>query len=146
MRLTTQQSRVLLMKYSCYVMECCDRCTQLLGPVRYTCKSEAGEWCSRECRDGREAHAPKTCKHCHAALPTNKRRGALFCDDACRKPHSRVAGRNLSRPKPSVYAAFCSVPKPGSYRHSRQAQSALETPGNATFGVSPVRDAESREH
>src|SRR5262249_16793638 len=30
--------------------ECCDRCRQPLGPVRFTRQCEAGVWCSRECR------------------------------------------------------------------------------------------------
>lgn len=37
------------------VTEACDNCGQLLGPVRYTRKNESGVWCSRECRDGKEA-------------------------------------------------------------------------------------------
>src|SRR5690349_20304325 len=32
------------------VKECCDRCGQLLGAVRFTRKDEPGVWCSRECR------------------------------------------------------------------------------------------------
>jgi hypothetical protein len=36
-----------------YITEACDRCGQLLGSVRWTRKGEPGEWCSRECRDGK---------------------------------------------------------------------------------------------
>ena len=42
------------------VNEACDKCGQVLGWVRFTCKDEPGEWCSRQCRDGVEAHAPGT--------------------------------------------------------------------------------------
>lgn len=35
-----------------YVTEACDRCGKLLGPVRYTRRSDVGMWCSRGCRDG----------------------------------------------------------------------------------------------
>jgi hypothetical protein len=50
MLLTVQQSYALFEKYGCYVSEACDKCGQILGPVRYTRKGEAGAWCSRECR------------------------------------------------------------------------------------------------
>lgn len=41
-----------------YVTNACDRCGKLLGSVRWTRKDEPGEWCSRECRDGKvEAQA-----------------------------------------------------------------------------------------
>jgi hypothetical protein len=36
-----------------YITEACDSCGQLLGSVRWTRKGEPGEWCSRECRDGK---------------------------------------------------------------------------------------------
>lgn len=123
MRLTVQQSRALLEKYGCYVTEACDKCGQILGPVRYTRQGQLGEWCSRQCRDGAEAHAPRTCKHCKARLPENKRRGAAFCDDACRKASQRQGGvrdLKLSRTKPSIYAGFCRVSGPGSYPPSRK--------------------------
>jgi len=48
--LTVVQSYELLAKYGCYVTEACDRCGQILGPVRYVRKGETGAWCSRECR------------------------------------------------------------------------------------------------
>ena len=35
-----------------YVTEACDRCSQLLGPVRFTCRGDVGVWCSWECRAG----------------------------------------------------------------------------------------------
>jgi hypothetical protein len=55
-KLTTEQSHELLNRFGVYVTEACDKCTKLLGPVRFTRKDEAVEWCSRECRgDAREA-------------------------------------------------------------------------------------------
>jgi hypothetical protein len=50
MRLSREQAYALLEKYGCYVTEACDKCSQILGPVRYTRNGEAGAWCSRECR------------------------------------------------------------------------------------------------
>lgn len=54
MLLTVQQSYELLAKHGCYVTEACDKCGQVLGPVRYTRKNESGVWCSRECRGSSE--------------------------------------------------------------------------------------------
>jgi RNase P subunit RPR2 len=113
MLLTIKQSYRLLDLHGCFVREVCDRCGAILGPVRYTRERERGEWCSRECRDGAEAHAPGTCKHCHATLPPGKRKGSLFCDDACKQAdhRSKTAAQTpetakLSVTKPSIYAAF----------------------------------------
>ena len=50
MRLTPEQSYELLKKHCCYASEACDKCGQLLGPVRYTRKNDGGVWCSQKCR------------------------------------------------------------------------------------------------
>ena len=107
MKLITQQSYALLEIYGCYVTEACDKCGQILGPVRYTRKGDTGVWCSRQCRDGAEAREPKTCRHCGAKLPEGKRRGTLYCDDACRKVATRSRNAELSRTNSPIYAAFC---------------------------------------
>ena len=107
MRLTTEQAYLLLEKHGCYVTEACDKCGRLLGAVRFTGKNDSGVWCSRECRDGDKAHAPRTCKACRARLPEGKRRGALYCDDACRKSAVRSRSDELSRTKRPIYAGFC---------------------------------------
>jgi hypothetical protein len=115
MKLTTQQAYALLEKHGSYITEICDACGQGIGPVRYTRRGDSGVWCSRECRDGKEARQPGTCQHCRASLPERKRRGAAFCDDACRqaarrsKPTVQTAKpRELSVTKPTIYAAFSS--------------------------------------
>ena len=108
MKLATAQACKLLARHGCYLTEACDNCGRVLGPLRFTRKSESGAWCSRECRDRKEAHAPGTCKGCGARLPEGKRRGTLYCDDACRKSGKRTAVRTaqLSRTKLAIYAAF----------------------------------------
>src|SRR5262249_38633828 len=50
MHLTGEQSRKLLEKYGVLVDSVCDRCGQILGPVRFTRQGQSSEWCSRECR------------------------------------------------------------------------------------------------
>lgn len=113
MRLTPQRSYSLLEKHACFVSDACDKCGQILGLVRFTRSGERGVWCSGECRDGAGAHRPGTCRHCKARLPEGKRRGTVFCDDACRKAANRQSGllqssqtHELSRTKPSIYAGF----------------------------------------
>jgi hypothetical protein len=52
-----------------YATEACDRCGQLLGPLRFTRAGESGVWCSRECRgdvDQQKIHKggrPRKYKH-----------------------------------------------------------------------------------
>src|SRR5215471_1213218 len=114
MILTALQGYVLVAKHGCYVTEFCDKCGGGLGPVRFTRRDDSGVWCSRECRDGKDAHAPGTCKGCGARLPEGKRRGAAFCDAACKQAGHRRNGNlqkarmeKLSVTNPSIYAGFC---------------------------------------
>src|SRR5438445_13376952 len=109
MRLTVEQSYALLEKHDCYVTEACGKCGhgQILGPIRFTRQRESGAWCSRKCRDGVEAHTPGTCKGCGARLPEGKRRGALYCDDACTQSAHRSKTSQLSVTKGANYAGFC---------------------------------------
>lgn len=107
MRITTPQAYALLEKYACYVSEACDKCWRVLGAVRFTRKTDSDVWCSRGCRDGVEARTSGICKACRARLPEGKRRGALYCDDACRKTAARSRSNELSRTKGPIYAGFC---------------------------------------
>lgn len=50
MHLSFQQSRGLFEKYGAYAKSVCDKCSVILGPVRFTRQGEFGEWCSRLCR------------------------------------------------------------------------------------------------
>ena len=119
MRLTPERSYSLLEKHTCFASEACDKCGQILGPIRFTRLGDSGVWCSRGCRDGAEGPEPGTCKHCRAKLPEGKRKGTAFCDDACRKAAKRQSGLlqgsqtdKLSRTKGSIYAAFSSEKSP----------------------------------
>jgi hypothetical protein len=113
MQLSVTHSYALLDRFGLFSREACDACGQILGHERFTRQGESGVWCSRQCRDGIEAREPGKCRHCKANLPESKRRGAVFCDDACRKAFRRQkdavqtpATLELSRTKPSIYAAF----------------------------------------
>jgi hypothetical protein len=59
MRLTREQSQKLLPERGIWIAEACDKCGKLLGSVRWTCRGEPGEWCSTQCRDGKEAVAQR---------------------------------------------------------------------------------------
>lgn len=95
------------------VHEACDQCGLLLGAVRHTHFGQSGAWCNRQCRDGAAAHSPGACKACKAKLPKGKRRGAIYCDDACKQAAHRLRTNvrlsktpKLSVTKSPIYAAF----------------------------------------
>jgi hypothetical protein len=136
MKLMTAQSYALLEKYGSYIREVCDACGKGIGPICYARKDNKGVWCSRECRDGVNAHTPGTCKNCKAILPPNKRKGSDYCDDACRQAARRSNPDNrqsltgeLSVTKAPIGVGFCGVPKPSCYDPTRKPET---TPERAT--------------
>jgi hypothetical protein len=76
MKLSAEQQAEIRERYGICINEACDKRGQVLGWVRFTCKDEPGAWCSLECRDGVEAHAPGTCKGCGAI--TGRARGTVL--------------------------------------------------------------------
>jgi hypothetical protein len=82
------QLQTFLRERGVYATEACDCCGRILGAVRYTKAGESGAWCSRQCRDGADAHAPGTCWTCGASL-AGLRRGTKFCSGTCRKRENR---------------------------------------------------------
>ena len=52
MRLSEKQIVELQRSHGVLVREACDSCGKILGAVRWTRRSEPGEWCSEICRDG----------------------------------------------------------------------------------------------
>lgn len=113
MLLSVQQAYELLARRAVFAREICDKCGVVLDAVRYTRRGDLRVWCSRQCRDGIKALEPGKYRKCRAKLPEGKRRGAVFCDDACRKTFRRQkdavqtpATLELSRTKPPIYAAF----------------------------------------
>jgi hypothetical protein len=50
MILRDELKKRLLAARGIYDTEACDKCRQLLGPVRYTRAGDSGVWCSKECR------------------------------------------------------------------------------------------------
>ena len=81
-----------------YITEKCDACGKLLSQtLRYTIANKPEVYCSAACRDfvffedRHEAakHAtPGICTFCGAPLQ-DKRRGAIYCSDKCRKRAER---------------------------------------------------------
>jgi hypothetical protein len=129
--LTIQKSYELFANYGCFAREICDKCGIVLGAVRFTRKGDSGAWCSRECRDGNEAHAPGTCRACHGKIE-GRRKGSVYCSDSCKQAGYRSKADNppgssskLSVTKPSIYAPFCSVSEPGCYHPTRKSQNGL---------------------
>ena len=84
------------------VTEKCDGCGKLLNQtVQYTIAGRREVCCSPICRDNaffgdrheaKKRATPGRCTYCGGSLK-GKKRGSIFCDDACRKAHSRKIRR-----------------------------------------------------
>jgi hypothetical protein len=82
-----------------YLTEKCDGCGKPLNQaLRYTIAGRPEVYCSAPCRDNaffgdrheaKKRATPGKCAYCSGSLK-GKKRGALYCDDACRMRHSRV--------------------------------------------------------
>jgi Fe-S-cluster-containing dehydrogenase component len=93
-----------------YVTEKCDGCGALLNQtVRYTIAGKPEVYCSAACRDlaffgdtreVKKRSTPGKCVYCGASLE-GKRRGALYCDEICKKRAAR-AGRVQSTAEPQI--------------------------------------------
>ena len=89
-----------------YITQKCDGCGRLLNQnVHYTITGRSELFCSSPCRDNaffgdwREVMkraAPGKCTYCGGRLE-DKKRGSIFCDDACRKALSRKNQRIATR-------------------------------------------------
>jgi len=56
MQLTIERAYELVTSHGVFARDYCDRCGRVLGAVRFTRNGEAGEWCSRECREDAQRH------------------------------------------------------------------------------------------
>jgi hypothetical protein len=93
-----------------YITGKCDGCGKLLNQTfRYTIAGKSEVYCSAGCRDlsffgdAREAKkrsTPGKCVYCRAPLD-GKRRGALYCDEICKKRAAR-AGRAYPTAEPQI--------------------------------------------
>ena len=93
MKLTTAEL-TYVRSQGLYVTEKCDGCGRLLNQTfRYTIAGKPEAYCSAACRDlvffgdrreARKHSTPGKCAYCGATLE-GKRRGALYCDEVCKK-------------------------------------------------------------
>jgi hypothetical protein len=98
-----------------HITEKCDGCGSLLNQsVRYTVANRAEVYCSAKCRDvaffqdqreARKHSSPGKCAYCGGAL-TGKKKGSIYCDDACRKRASRTANRRQTARQPESRTAI----------------------------------------
>jgi hypothetical protein len=89
-----------------YITEKCDGCGKILNQtVRYTISGKPEVYCSAVCRDlvffgdrqeVMKRATPGKCAYCGGSLK-GKKRGSIFCDDPCRKAHSRKIKRIMTR-------------------------------------------------
>ena len=108
-----------------YLKEKCDGCKTILNQsVTYTIAGKPEAYCSSTCRDGaffedqlerKKRSNPGRCANCGGPLQ-GRRRGAIYCDDICRKRHGQknggvsTAGGELSR-KPNQLNQQLANPK-----------------------------------
>jgi len=93
-----------------HITDKCDGCGKLLTQtLRYTIAGNTGAYCSAACRDlvffgdrreARKHSNPGRCVYCGAILE-GKRRGALYCDEVCKKRAART-GRAQSTEEPQI--------------------------------------------
>ena len=93
-----------------FITEKCDGCGALLNQTcRYTITGKPETYCSPLCRDAvffgdrldaEKRARPGKCVNCGGSL-SGKKRGALYCDDACRKACGRKipVSRDAATPK-----------------------------------------------
>ena len=97
----TVQELTYVQSQGLYVREKCDSCGAILNQsVRYTITGKVEVYCSAKCRDAasfedqlerKKRSNPGRCANCGGPLQA-KRRGAIYCDDICRKRHGQKNG------------------------------------------------------
>ena len=97
----TAQELSYIQSQGLYVREKCDGCGAILNQsVRYTIAGKAEVYCSAKCRDAaffedqlerKKRSNPGRCANCGGPLQA-KRRGAIYCDEICRKRHGQKNG------------------------------------------------------
>ena len=109
MKLTTSEL-AYVRSQGLYITEKCDGCRKLLNQtLQYTIAGKPEVHCSAACRDlaffGNRQEAKKhstagKCLYCGGTLE-GKRRGALYCDEICKKRAART-GRAQSTAEPQI--------------------------------------------
>lgn len=102
MYLSEEKSREMFARFRIYANEACDKCGRVLGLApRFTFPNDARAWCSRECRDGAEAHDPGRCRNCGASLRLKGRpRTAIFCNEKCSRQYQQFTRRQSRKRRP----------------------------------------------
>src|SRR6266550_6077522 len=94
MQLTSMQQAELKARHGICANEICNKCHKPLDHIRFTIKGQPGEWCSRVCRDGREAaeryartrkNSSGRCWHCGLTLSKEDRINSKYCDATCER-------------------------------------------------------------
>ena len=86
-----------------YITQKCDACSKFLNQsVHYTIMGQPEVYCTAVCRDialfgdlrqAKKQAIPGRCAYCGGRLK-GKRRGALFCEEICKKRLARKSGQN----------------------------------------------------
>jgi hypothetical protein len=128
MKLTREQSQKLLHERGIWITNACNKCGQLLGAVRWTLRSEPGEWCSLACRDGIKVER-QTCAS--AALIT-----------ARKESQRRIGSRRSGRPRTHATNAE----KQRSYRGRLKNRLALRNTPSEQIESTRLADTKNGSH
>ena len=117
MRLTVEEGTTI-QSQGLYLTEKCDGCKTILNQsVTYTIAGKPEVYCSAKCRnrvffenqlERKKRASPGRCANCGGPLQ-GKRRGALYCNDMCRKRYAKknggisTAGAEISRKSNQSY-------------------------------------------
>ena len=98
MKLTAELQAKVFAVYGVCANEACDKCSRVLGEVRWTRKDEPETYCSQTCRDNKPV-ASGTCLHCMLPLPKDHSPLSRYCDRTCRQNAYmlRKAGQDFSK-------------------------------------------------
>jgi len=102
------------------VTECCDKCGQLLGAVRYTRENDSSVWCSPRCR----GDSPKTATLKPGRPPKYR--------TSCERRRAKTNQQRIYRLRPSVEKTACIPSKPKDLREQKTPLSYC--PSSEAFG------------
>ena len=133
MRLTELQSRRILHRHGTYATDACDKCSALLGPIRWTIIGEKGAWCAKKCRDGID-HKNGACHGCGVSL-SGMRKHAKYCSDVCRK-RRRVLDLQQNPERPIANKGLAEAISRFGYGHSTGSSKRVQKATNAKEALS----------
>lgn len=96
----TRNQQADLRERGIFASEACDTCRKVLGAVRWTIRGQAGECCSRECRDGVAAVEQRNARRAGRGCGLIRRKYVTVADRmAARRENGRARQERLRQQK-----------------------------------------------